>query len=158
MTRITVELLKKRAEHNDKNLTTLEEITLHQFDIEKIELIGDYCKRLKILYLQSNLIPKMENLHKLKELEYLNLALNNIECIEGVHACESLKKLDLTVNFIDCDKLQQSVDNLKQCKNLSDLFSLINTTSVFFLFAYIYLACDNFNIKTIDKLLLQIDI
>jgi protein TilB len=53
--------------------------------------------------LQNNIISKIENLNKLKELEYLNLALNNISKIENLEGCESLRKLDLTVNFIDVE-------------------------------------------------------
>jgi protein TilB len=60
-----------------------------------------YCRHLKILLLQNNIIEKIENLTKLRELEYLNLALNNIRVIEGIENCESLMKLDLTVNFVD---------------------------------------------------------
>lgn len=56
---------------------------------------------LKILYLQNNLIGKIENLHRLKYLEYLNLAVNNVTKIQNLQRCESLKKLDLTVNFVD---------------------------------------------------------
>lgn len=56
---VTKELLVKRAEHNDGDLSTLEEITLHQYDIEKIELLDVYCKRLRILYLQSNQIMRI---------------------------------------------------------------------------------------------------
>ena len=56
---ITRELLKKRAEHNDGDLGTLEEVTLHQFDIEKIENLDVYCKKLKIVFLQNNVIAKM---------------------------------------------------------------------------------------------------
>ena len=37
MGRITQELLRKRAEHNDGILSTLEEISLHQENIERIE-------------------------------------------------------------------------------------------------------------------------
>uniref|UniRef100_H3AKT4 Leucine-rich repeat-containing protein 6 n=1 Tax=Latimeria chalumnae TaxID=7897 RepID=H3AKT4_LATCH len=79
---------------------SLEEISLHQQEIERIEHIGQWCRDLKILYLQNNLIPKIENIGKLKKLEYLNLALNNIERIENLEGCESLQKLDLTVNFV----------------------------------------------------------
>ena len=50
--------------------------------------------------MQSNLIPKIENVGRLKKLEYLNLALNNIEKVENLEGCESLQKLDLTVNFV----------------------------------------------------------
>lgn len=56
----------QRAEHNDGVLATLEEVSLHQLNIEKIEGLGQLCKHLRILYLQSNLISKLENIHKLK--------------------------------------------------------------------------------------------
>ncbi|XP_016836662.1 protein tilB homolog isoform X1 [Nasonia vitripennis] len=100
MPRITMELLRKRSEHNEGEISTLEELSLHQENIERIELLNQACRNLKILLLQYNLISKIENLNKLKQLEYLNLALNNIEVIENLEGLESLKKLDLTVNFI----------------------------------------------------------
>ncbi|CAH8656865.1 Protein tilB, variant 7 [Schistosoma haematobium] len=100
MVLITAHLIRKRAEHNDGEIYSLEEVALHQQNLERIELIENLCKSLRILYLQNNLIPKIENLSKLKKLEYLNLALNNIEKVENLEGCESLKKLDLTVNFI----------------------------------------------------------
>jgi protein TilB len=91
MGKITEELLRKRSEHNECILSTLEEISLHQFDIEKIENLDKYCRHLKILFLQNNLIEKFENLEKLKELEYLNLAVNNLSLIENLEHNESLK-------------------------------------------------------------------
>ena len=91
MVRINVELVRRRSEHNEGELSTLEEISLHQFDIEKIENLDKYCRKLKILYLQNNVIPRMENLSRLKDLEYLNLALNNVTKIENIEGCESLK-------------------------------------------------------------------
>ncbi|XP_066595105.1 dynein axonemal assembly factor 11 [Prorops nasuta] len=100
MVRITVELIRKRSEHNEGEISTLEEISLHQENIDKIEVIGRLCRNLKILLLQYNLISKIENLNMLKRLEYLNLALNNIEIIENLEGLESLKKLDLMVNYI----------------------------------------------------------
>ena len=87
MPRITEEMLRKRAEHNDGQLMNLEEVALHQFEIEKIENLDKLCRHLKILLLQNNIIEKMENLGKLKELEYLNLALNNITKIENLEVC-----------------------------------------------------------------------
>lgn len=47
-------------------LSTLEEVALHQQNIEAIELLGQLCPKLRILYLQNNLIGKIQNLHKLK--------------------------------------------------------------------------------------------
>lgn len=92
---------------------------MHQEDIEKIEHINNWCKRIQILYLQANQISKIENLNKLKELEYLNLAINNVEKIENLERCESLAKLDLTLNFIGD---LESVKNLKANLHLKDLY------------------------------------
>ncbi|CDS37379.1 leucine rich repeat containing protein 6 [Echinococcus multilocularis] len=57
---VTEELVRKRAEHNEGEICSLEELALHQQDIEK-----------------TILLPELE-------LEYLNLALNNIEIIENL--------------------------------------------------------------------------
>lgn len=85
MPQITRALIRKRAEHNEGIISSLEEISLHQEEIEGInDVLGSTCRKMKILYLQNNLIPKIENLVHLKELEYLNLALNNITKIEGL--------------------------------------------------------------------------
>ena len=78
---LTEDLIRRKAEHNDGMLSTLEEIALHQLDIDKIETLNN-CRCLKIVYLQSNLIRKIEGLHRLKQLDYLNIALNNITKIE----------------------------------------------------------------------------
>lgn len=56
----------QRAEHNDGELASLQEIGLHQQGLEKIELLGHACRHLRILYLQGNVIGKLENLHRLK--------------------------------------------------------------------------------------------
>ncbi|XP_059155195.1 dynein axonemal assembly factor 11-like [Physella acuta] len=119
MVRITEDLVRKRAEHNECQISTLEEISLHQQDIERLEHLDKWCRDLKILYLQSNLIPKIENVSRLKKLEYINLALNNIEKIENLEGCESLKKLDLTVNFVG---ELTSVESLKDLYNFKELF------------------------------------
>lgn len=100
MGRITLALLRRRAEHNDGCLSNLKEIALHQQDIERIEVIGDCCRQLEILYLCNNYIGVIEGLRHLKWLKYLNLAVNNITRIEGLESCEALERLDLTLNFI----------------------------------------------------------
>lgn len=84
MSRLTEELIRKKAEHHDGVLADLEEISLHQLELERIEVIGTLCRKLKILYLQNNIIPRIENLQHLKQLQYLNMALNNITRIEGL--------------------------------------------------------------------------
>mmetsp|Transcript_22360 Transcript_22360/g.72552 ORF Transcript_22360/g.72552 Transcript_22360/m.72552 type:complete len:442 (+) Transcript_22360:571-1896(+) len=111
-------------------VSTLEEVSLHQQDIEKIENLGFYCKHLKILYLQNNLISRIENVNKLKELEYLNLAVNNVTKIENLQRCESLQKLDLTVNFVEKQGLL-SMHSLEANYQLRDLFLMGNPCSDF---------------------------
>lgn len=119
MVRISEDLIRKRSEHNNCEITTLEEISLHQCDIERIEHLDKWCRDLKILYLQSNLIPKIESVGRLKKLEYLNLALNNVEVVENLQGCESLNKLDLTVNFVG---RITSVESLKHNQFLRELY------------------------------------
>ncbi|XP_078073188.1 dynein axonemal assembly factor 11 isoform X3 [Mustelus asterias] len=128
MVRITESLIRQRAEHNDCEIFSLEEISLHQQEIERIEHIDKWCRDLKIVYFQNNLIPKIENVGRLKKLEYLNLALNNIERIENLEGCEFLKKLDLTVNFVG---ELTSVESLKHNVHLRELFLVGNPCSEF---------------------------
>eukprot|EP00075_Anas_platyrhynchos_P019271 XP_027308524.1 protein tilB homolog isoform X2 [Anas platyrhynchos] len=128
MVRITEDLVRRRAEHNNCEIFSLEEISLHQQEIEKLEYLDKWCRDLKILYLQNNLIPKIENVGKLKKLEYLNLALNNIEKIENLEGCEDLKKLDLTANFIG---ELSSIETLKYNIHLKELFLVGNPCTEF---------------------------
>ncbi|XP_074433956.1 dynein axonemal assembly factor 11-like isoform X2 [Larus michahellis] len=128
MVRITEDLVRRRAEHNDCEIFSLEEISLHQQEIEKLEYLDKWCRDLKILYLQNNLIPKIENVGKLKKLEYLNVALNNIERIENLEGCEELKKLDLTANFIG---ELSSIETLKYNIHLNELFLVGNPCTEF---------------------------
>ena len=122
MVRITESLIRSRSDHNDGIIYNLEEISLHQFEIEKIEFINQNCKKLKIIYLQNNIISKIENINKLYNLNYINLALNNIKIIENLNDNEELNKLDLTVNFIDIDNFELSINNLKSNVKLRELY------------------------------------
>ncbi|KAL5281424.1 LRRC6 family protein [Megaselia abdita] len=128
MVKITEKLVRKKSEHNELMISTLEELSLHQEDIEKIEHIHDWCRDLKILLMQSNLISKIENVNKFKKLEYLNLALNNIEVVENLEMLESLHKLDLTLNFIG---ELRSIENLKDNYNLRELHLVGNPCADF---------------------------
>ncbi|XP_030631706.1 dynein axonemal assembly factor 11 [Chanos chanos] len=138
MVRVTEELIRRRAEHNNCEIFTLEEVSLHQQDIERIEHIDKWCRDLKILYLQNNLIPKIENVGKLKKLEYLNLALNNIEVIENLEGCESLVKLDLTLNFVG---RLSSVGALRENLHLKELFLVGNPCTEFQGYRQYVVAC-----------------
>ena len=127
---ITLALLRKRSEHNEGMVSSLEELALHQEELQSIgPILGRICgKTLKILLLQNNVIERMDRseLKFFRSLEYLNLALNNITKIEGVRGMEWLRKLDLTLNFIDVDALEESVHELSGCRNLEELFLLGN--------------------------------
>ncbi|XP_039701821.1 dynein axonemal assembly factor 11 [Pteropus medius] len=125
---ITEDLIRRNAEHNDCVIFSLEELSLHQQEIERLEHIDRWCRHLKILYLQNNLIGKIENVSKLKELEYLNLALNNIEKIENLEGCEELTKLDLTINFIG---ELSSIKSLQHNIHLKELFLMGNPCADF---------------------------
>jgi len=56
----------QRAEHHDGTLAELQELRLHQQNIEAIELIGQACRQLRILYLTNNLISSLRGLEHLK--------------------------------------------------------------------------------------------
>ncbi|XP_039206384.1 protein tilB homolog isoform X3 [Crotalus tigris] len=127
MVRLTEELIRQRAEHNNCELFSLEEVSLHQQNIEKIEHLDKWCRNLKILYLQNNLISKIENVSRLKKLEYLNLALNNIEKFENLEGCEDLQKLDLTANFIG---ELSSVKILKNNIHLEELYLFLDCKEI----------------------------
>ncbi|GIY18570.1 protein tilB homolog [Caerostris darwini] len=93
MATITEDLLRKCAEHNECEIFSLEEVSLHQRNIEKIEHIDRWCRDLKILYLHSNLISKI--------------------------GCESVNKLDFTANFIG---ELTSIESLQDNYNLEELY------------------------------------
>ena len=154
MGRITIDLLRKKSEHNDGVLTTLEEISLHQCSIEKIENLELYCRHLKILYLQDNIIEKLENLDKLKELEYLNLAVNSISKIENLEHCESLNKLDLTMNFVDIEDLKTSVECLSKVPKLKEIYLTGNPCEKFkYCKEYIIAKCPQIKIYNGNEIL-----
>ena len=132
---ITLDLLRRRSEHNDGLVSTLEELALHQEELETLgPVLGRTCGRtLRILLLQNNCLGptlRERETRLLKRLVYLNLALNNLVALgdrPGVLSrCEFLEKLDLTLNFVDVDALEDVVDELAQLRSLRELFLLGN--------------------------------
>eukprot|EP01052_Picozoa_sp_SAG31_P014565 SAG31_NODE_909_length_11079_cov_176.706102_9_plen_191_part_00 len=118
---ITEDLLRKSSEHNDCIIGSMEEVALHQREIDRITLLNSACRELRIIYLQNNNIKKIENVNRLKELRYLNLAINQIRRFEGLHRCEFLGKLDMTLNMIDARGLL-TVERLAANTVLRELF------------------------------------
>jgi len=131
---ITLDLIRKRSEHNESLVSTLEEIALHQEELEAVgPILGRTCgKTLRILLLQNNVINRMTPSHfrPFRSLEYLNLALNNIHVVEGISHLEFLNKLDLTLNFIHFDKLDESVASMRDLRSLKELFMVGNPCSI----------------------------
>lgn len=127
---VTLDLIRKRSEHNERLVSNLEEIALHQ---EELQAIGPVLPRacgssLRILLLQNNVISRLDpkEMKFFKQLEYLNLALNNIQVVEGIGHLEFLNKLDLTLNFISIDRLEESLECLSQMRSLRELFLMGN--------------------------------
>mmetsp|Transcript_2345 Transcript_2345/g.4366 ORF Transcript_2345/g.4366 Transcript_2345/m.4366 type:complete len:477 (-) Transcript_2345:50-1480(-) len=127
---VTLELIRKRSEHNERLVSNLEEIALHQEDLQAIgPVLPRACgSSLRILLLQNNVISRLDpkEMKFFKQLEYLNLALNNIQVVKGIGHLEFLNKLDLTLNFICIDRLEESIDCLSQMRSLKELYLLGN--------------------------------
>jgi len=127
---ITLELIRKRAEHNEGLVSNLEEVALHQEELEAIgPIIGRTCgKTLRILLLQNNVIDRMDpaDLKHFKRLEYLNLAINNITLVEGIAHLEFLEKIDLTLNFIHYHTLRKSLEAMMPLRSLKELYLIGN--------------------------------
>lgn len=57
---ITQEMIRRRSEHNECVLYTMEELVLQEESIERIDkTLGILCPHLKILYMPNNLIPRL---------------------------------------------------------------------------------------------------
>ncbi len=129
---ITIDLIRKRSEHNSNLISDLEEIALHQEELTSIgTTLGKVCgKTLRILLLQNNVIGNLHSFEMkyFKVLEYMNLALNNLTTVRGLDGLvnEHLSKLDLTLNFIDFDSLKESMECLATLRNLKELYMMGN--------------------------------
>ncbi|KAH8965779.1 hypothetical protein BDL97_04G133800 [Sphagnum fallax] len=58
---ITEEMIRRRSEHNECVLYTLEELVLQEEGIERIDTLGVLCPHLRILYMPNNLIACLGN-------------------------------------------------------------------------------------------------
>jgi protein TilB len=162
---VTEQLIRKKAEHNESLIFSLEEISLHQENIEKIEHIQDCCRELKILLMQSNLISKIGNnsiefplclsLCWLTQNLLLFLFLLFSSHAENLNKLKKLEYLNLAINNIEkienlngCESLQKldltlnfigdltSVENLKCNIHLDELFLTGNPCTGGFAFCY----------------------
>ena len=84
-----------------KKLLKLTHIHLDRENIEEIDNIAEYLGEVTHLYLQYNLIKKIEILDFLVNIKFLILSNNKIEKIENLTCLKRLKLLDLSHNLID---------------------------------------------------------
>ena len=84
-----------------KKLLKLTHIHLDRENIEEIDNLAEYLGEVTHLYLQYNLIKKIENLDFLVNIKFLILSNNQIEKIENLTCLKRLKLLDLSYNLID---------------------------------------------------------
>ena len=84
MATLTLDLIRKKAEHHTDGLSSLQELSLHQLSLLHLTPLLSTCTpHLRILYLQNNLLPSslFAHLRRLKSLTYLNVALNNVTAL-----------------------------------------------------------------------------
>lgn len=152
-------------------LKNLEYLDAGQLEIKDITSIGNLTK-LRVLYLQRNLISDISALKKLTKLEVLSLNGNQIESISALSSLTNMRELFLRENKIikitSLNKLKklevleagknniQNIDNLKTLINLKHLSldnnKISNITGLKALTNLKYLDLSNNKITTIQAL------
>ncbi|XP_052095135.1 leucine-rich repeat-containing protein 46-like [Mytilus californianus] len=122
--RLTFHLIAKRNlplgyDENDhdqvlKELNAISHIRLDRANIGQIDSFELLGPKVTNLYLQVNLIEKIENLECLKNLTFLTLADNRIRRVENLNCLPKLHFLDLSHNCVsqqnfDIDEFPQSL-------------------------------------------------
>lgn len=82
-------------------LLQLTHIHLDRENIDEIDNLVEYLGDITNLYLQHNLIKKIENLDFFLNLKFLTLSHNQISRIENLTSLTRLRLLDLSYNSID---------------------------------------------------------
>jgi Leucine-rich repeat (LRR) protein len=93
-------------------LLKLSRVHLDREQINEIDNLVEYLGHVTHLYLNVNLIARIENLEFFKNLTFLILSDNRIERIENVLMLHALKLLDLSSNLIDVVDVEQLPKNL----------------------------------------------
>ena len=90
-----------KAEQKAMQLLKLTHIHLDREQIGEIDNLAEYLGDVTNLYLQGNLIKRIENLEFLTKLKFLILSNNQIKRIENLTPLKQLKLLDLSYNLIE---------------------------------------------------------
>jgi len=88
------------AELKASQLLKLTHVHLDREQIGEIDNLAEYLGDVTHLYLQQNLIEKIENLEFLHRLKFICLANNRIKRVENLSMLSNLKFLDLSHNCI----------------------------------------------------------
>ena len=134
MATLTLDLIRKKAEHHSDLLSSLEELSLHQLNLCSLTpILASCCPNLRILYLHNNLLSSpsvFKHIARLHSLQYLNLTLNNVTSLPPLtSALSSLTKLDLTLNHIALSALSSSLSSLSANDRLRELYLTGNPCS-----------------------------
>lgn len=92
---------KLDTDEQAEQLLKLTHIHLDRENIIAIDNLAEYLGPITNLYLQHNLINKIENLEFLTNLKFLVISHNQIEKVENLRCLKQLKFLDLSYNLID---------------------------------------------------------
>ena len=85
--------------------------------LKKIENL-DHLQELRALFLHQNMITKIENLQNLRSLVILNLSCNSIRVVEGLSGLPNLSTLNISKNHITT---VGDTQHLAECKSLTNL-------------------------------------
>lgn len=116
----------KICNHNQDRYTTPElneAFELHSYSFVDIANLENYCN-CNTLYLNNNLIRKIEGLSHLSKLTFLYLSGNKIQKIEGLEGLTQLNVLDLSSNLIE--KIE-NISHLTSLQNLNVASNLLKT-------------------------------
>ncbi|RNA22986.1 leucine-rich repeat-containing 46 [Brachionus plicatilis] len=106
-----------KVEIKANQLLKLTQIHLDRENIDEIDNLVEYLGDIRNLYLQHNLIRKIENLEFFKNLKFLVLSNNKIERVENLKQLNNLKFLDLSFNLIESFQ----TDEFPRCLTFLDL-------------------------------------
>jgi Leucine-rich repeat (LRR) protein len=84
-----------------QNILKLTHVHLDRENINLIDNLAEFLGPVTNLYLQHNLIEKIENLEFLTKLKILLLSHNHIKTVENLKSLNNLKYLDLSYNQIE---------------------------------------------------------
>ena len=99
---LTLEIIKNRANINDKNFESIKSLNLYGINLTDISLLNK-LPYLEILSLSNNKIKDisvLSNLKNLKELYLSNNKINDINQLENLKNCQKLEKINLQGNPI----------------------------------------------------------